>query len=69
MIEALPKCVERCADSIPCECGGYMDRVEVTPEEDEEFGCGRTWNCCSRAFVCRICKKRHACAAEAPEME
>lgn len=59
---------ERDVDGIPCSCGGYMGRVDVTAEEEMAFGCGRA-GCCSRAFVCRVCAKRSLGWAEAPEME
>jgi len=57
------------ADGFPCPCGGYADRVDCTPAENEKHGCGRSWECCSRAFVCRVCKKRLVGTAESPEME
>lgn len=63
------KQIDRYADSIPCECGGYADRVKCTKEEIEKYGCGRSYECCSRAFVCRVCKQRILGQAYAPEME
>jgi hypothetical protein len=67
------KTVDRNAGAMKCECGGYMDRVDCTAEERKKFGCSRDrtggWECCARAFVCCICKLRHACWAEAPEMD
>lgn len=61
--------VGREAVGIPCSCGGYADRVyDLTAAEEKENGCGRK-DCCSRAFVCRVCKKRMLCSSEAPEME
>lgn len=61
--------VPRDAKAIPCSCGGYMDRVDATPNEVANFNCGRGYECCVRAFICRICKKREVHTAEAPEME
>jgi hypothetical protein len=64
--------IKRSADAIPCPCGGYADRVETTTEERDEYGCGfreRLFECCARAFVCRVCGKRLVGTAEAPEME
>lgn len=63
--------VSRQADGIPCECGGYADRVDCTPEEMEEYNCSewKSWECCARAFLCRICKKRLVGRAEAPDMD
>lgn len=60
--------LERDSKGAPCKCGGYMDSVDTTKKEDKEFGCGRTYPCCSRAFVCRVCKKRYACQEPAPDM-
>ena len=60
--------IERDAGGIPCECGGYADRVDCTEQEIAEQGCGRSYECCARAFVCRVCKTRIVGKAEAPEM-
>lgn len=59
----------RGAEAAPCECGGYADRVEATPDEIAEHGCGRASECCARAFVCRKCGTRIVGTAEAPEMD
>ena len=59
--------IEREADAVECGCGGYAVRVEVTPEEEKQYGCG-TPKCCSRAFVCKLCGRRTFGTAEAPEM-
>lgn len=60
--------VERDADGAPCKCGGYADRVSVTKDEiTRKQGCGRPWECCLRAFVCRKCKARILIHANAPE--
>lgn len=61
--------VRRDADATPCECGGYADRVDCTKEEIKEYGCGRSYECCSRAFVCRLCKTRLLGKADAPDMD
>ena len=64
--------VERNAYGIECECGGYAARVNCTEEEINKFGCGHEstgYECCARAFVCKICGKRHAGYARAPEIE
>lgn len=61
--------MNRNAEGTPCECGGYMDKVEPTAKEIKKYNCGRPWNCCAAAFVCRVCKKREACKLDAPEME
>ena len=62
--------INRDANGIQCECGGYAARVACTPEEIAgENNCGRQWECCARAFVCALCGKRIVGKAEAPEME
>lgn len=59
--------VPREADGIPCPCGGYADLVEPTKEESRKYGCKNLFDCCSRAFVCRVCKERLVGKADAPE--
>jgi len=62
--------LDRNDDAIPCElCKGYAGRVECTAEERDKYGCGKNWDCCSRAFVCIKCGHRMATDAPAPEME
>lgn len=63
--------IPREAEGIKCPaCGtGYAEQVETTPEENNAYGCGRSWGCCSRAFVCANCGARIVGTAEAPEME
>lgn len=64
--------LERYDKSIPCDCGGYCDRVDCTAEECQQHGCHRDRpgsECCARAFVCRVCKARYAMSAPAPEMD
>ncbi len=61
--------VGRSVEGVKCqECGGFAGRVDCTPKEEFEWGCGRT-GCCARAFVCALCGTRHVGCAEAPEME
>ena len=61
--------VEREADAIKCDCGGYAERTEPNEEESKLDFCGRGFDCCGRVFVCSICNKRHIRHAKAPEME
>jgi hypothetical protein len=61
--------LDREADGIPCKCGGYAERAACTTGELAEFNCGRSWECCARAFVCKICGARLIGKADAPEME
>jgi hypothetical protein len=65
---SVERSLERDDYSIPCKCGGYADRVSCTADEIAKYGCGRPWECCSRAFVCRKCKTRYVGTAPAPEM-
>lgn len=60
--------IKREAGAVPCECGGYADRVPCSSEEIKTQGCSRDYECCSRAFVCRICKVRMVGTAEAPDI-
>ncbi len=60
--------IERDDDAFPCpKCKGYADRVECTKEEREQYGCGRSYDCCSIAFVCIKCGHRFAMSLPAPE--
>jgi len=72
-VKSYPESFDRDAEGLPCECGGYADRdYKMTIEELKGRTCGRdttTYQCCSRAFVCRICKTRWLGIAAAPEME
>lgn len=65
--------VSRNADGIACECGGYADRdFKMTAKELHGRTCGRDsedYQCCARAFVCRICKTRLLGSASAPECD
>ena len=61
--------VSREAEATKCNCGGFAARVPCTPEEIKEHDCGRGYECCARAFVCCLCKKRIIRCAEAPDMD
>lgn len=62
--------IERDANAIPCpKCNGYADRVDLTEEEIKNQSCKRSYECCGRAFICRLCKERIIGEACAPEME
>ncbi|MBE3087154.1 MAG: 4Fe-4S cluster-binding domain-containing protein [Bacteroidetes bacterium] len=61
--------ISREVEAIKCDCGGYAERVPCTPEEIKEHDCGKGHECCSRAFVCCICKKRIIKRVEAPDMD
>lgn len=53
---------------IVCLCGGYAKRVRCTVDEIRQYGCGGGgFECCVRAFVCRVCNTRIAGIAESPE--
>lgn len=65
--------MERGAEAIECKCGGFAPRVKCTPAEVKDYDyCGwaasRGGECCSRAFVCKVCKTRYAGSAQAPDM-
>jgi hypothetical protein len=60
--------IDRDAEGIKCDCGGYAEKVECTREEIAKYNCGRPWNCCARAFVCAVCGERIVGTAEAPDM-
>lgn len=72
-VKSYPESIGRDEDGIACECGGYADRdYKMTRAELKDRTCGRdteTYQCCARAFVCRVCKTRWLGTAEAPEME
>jgi hypothetical protein len=68
--------IPRDADAIPCECGGFADALsdkeaDFNMDELRKFGCGCEimfgYNCCVRAFKCRICGKRIIGRADAPK--
>ena len=74
--------IERGTQAIPCECGGYCDRADCTDEELLKHGCGRErmalqiavrlgirFECCARAFECRICHARYAGKQPAPDTD
>ena len=60
--------IDRGLDGIECTCGGYAKQVDCTLEEEAKYGCGHI-QCCSRAFVCRVCKTRIVGNAAAPDMD
>lgn len=61
--------VDRDSISIACsKCNGLADRVDCAPEEDRKFNCGLFYECCSRAFICRVCGARLVGKAESPNM-
>ncbi len=62
----LQKEVDRGESGVKCECGGYAERVELTPEEKRKYDCSS--GCCGRAFVCVLCGNRYVGSAESPEM-
>jgi len=51
------------------ECDSIAYQVACTPAERKIHGCGRLYDCCSRAFVCKKCKTRIVGRCEAPDME
>ena len=61
--------IDRGAKSVKCNCGGYAERVECTPDEIIKYDCQLQCGCCSRAFVCCICGDRIVGKAEAPEFD
>lgn len=68
----LKESIKREVTAVPCpKCNGYADRVSLTKKEiaDNSINCGRPYECCGRAFVCRVCGLRIVGQAEAPEME
>lgn len=65
----LPRSVSCYDKGMPCECGGYCDKVNPTEIESEKYECTpwkqqsptlRDEYCCARAFQCRICNQRYA---------
>lgn len=61
--------VARDAEGAKCPCGGYADRDHPTDQEAKDYNfCGRIFPCCTRAFVCGLCKKRFIMRAAAPDM-
>ena len=60
--------LERDTEAIPCpKCNGYADKVECTKEEIKNQKCGRKYECCVAAFICRVCETRIVAELEAPE--
>lgn len=66
----LKELVVRDAQAAECPCGGYARRIEGTEEELQKYNyCGRSSRCCTRFFVCGLCKKRLVAKAQAPEAD
>lgn len=62
--------IERGANGAPCPCGGYADKAAATHDEIKAYqDCGRIWECCIGAFVCRSCNRRFVVRLLAPEMD
>ena len=55
-------------DYVLCSCGGEVEEVETTDEEDKKYGCSRK-GCCAVAFQCKKCQTRFLFALNAPEAE
>ena len=65
----LPEDLERDTKVIPCPvCNGFCDESTMTKEEIKQHDCGKGYQCCSKAFECRICQARIIAKLEAPEM-
>lgn len=64
----LQNSLKREDNAVPCECGGYADRVGCSPAEIKTQNCSRNYECCARAFVCRICETRLIGKAAAPDL-
>lgn len=61
--------IKRDTEAIECDCGGYCERVPCNEEELKLYNCGREYECCARAFVCKVCGKRYAGEAPAPDID
>ena len=61
----------RSTDGIECPlCHGYAASANCTPEEvASDANCGRSYECCVAAFVCKVCGKRLLGNLPAPEMD
>lgn len=51
---------------IICSCGGKVEFVDTTAEEDTKYGCPRK-NCCARAIECSSCHTRIVFSLLAPD--
>ena len=58
----------RKVDIVKCSCGGSVEEIETTDEEERDYGCGRR-GCCVEVYVCNKCGTRFTFSLEAPEME
>ncbi len=63
------KLTNRESDAIPCpKCLGYCEKESTTKEERKQYQtCGRPYECCLGAFVCKRCGLRVVSRLEAPE--
>ncbi len=61
--------IDRDAYGLECQCGGYAKRVDCTSAEKIKYGCSWGSECCSRAFVCGVCRVRIVGHANAPDMD
>jgi hypothetical protein len=59
--------MNRDIESVHCKCGGTVDDVETTDEEEKAAGGCPTRGCCVRVFECERCKARFVFRLEAPE--
>lgn len=56
----------RDVDWAKCSCGGIVEEIDPTPEEDQD-NCPR--GCCLKVYSCNTCRTRFRFKLEAPEME
>lgn len=60
----------RGAIGAPCpKCGGYAQEDENSPtkQEIEAYDCGRSFACCTGAFVCNLCGYSFIVGIDPPE--
>ena len=53
-------------DKIICSCGGEVEQVKTTDDEEEKYGCHRR-ECCVKALKCKKCGVRWTLDLCAPE--
>lgn len=58
---------ERDIEKAYCSCGGEVEQVDTTGEEEVTYGCGCK-GCCLRAYECKRCGTRFTLRLEAPEI-
>lgn len=63
--------IPRDANGVPCECKGFAGVSDdpATPQELKDYGCGRSYKCCTAVFRCIQCGARVVAALDSPEME